>query len=427
MNILVIGNGFDLAHNLPTQYTDFLRYCRDYNENNLISQSEDLCEEFSQFLGDNLWLSYFLEKTDLDDPKTWIDFEKEVSKIIKEFDVSNPIIELEHYINSQSEITLVFTTNDNFDEIAKFVSHFCECDKSLRKFIVKNDNIDSIDKLANYVHSQLRKFARAFEIYCLKVNATELNEPIITSELKKQIERAESNTKNYNYQAYQATGYTYRKDEVEKFKNQSEESSRLHSSLLSQVRRIHYLSMSKFDCVLSFNYTNTYERLYGNDKTKYCYIHGKAQKSGSATNVIFGIDDELSHGEESKNFTWVKFKKYYQRIVLKTGSEYKNWLTEQANKTSPMNYIHIVGHSLDRTDYDVLYELFNNSGFKILVYYYRPEDYDDKVQKVIQLLAYQGKNGRDELIRRVHGDNWSIKFVDQYDETEGLFLKTKKR
>ena len=27
MNILVIGNGFDLAHGLPTKYTDFLYFC----------------------------------------------------------------------------------------------------------------------------------------------------------------------------------------------------------------------------------------------------------------------------------------------------------------------------------------------------------------------------------------------------------------
>lgn len=26
MNILVIGNGFDLAHGLPTKYTDFLEW-----------------------------------------------------------------------------------------------------------------------------------------------------------------------------------------------------------------------------------------------------------------------------------------------------------------------------------------------------------------------------------------------------------------
>lgn len=28
MNILIIGNGFDLAHNLPTKYTDILEFLR---------------------------------------------------------------------------------------------------------------------------------------------------------------------------------------------------------------------------------------------------------------------------------------------------------------------------------------------------------------------------------------------------------------
>ena len=27
MNILLIGNGFDLAHGLPTQYKNFLDFC----------------------------------------------------------------------------------------------------------------------------------------------------------------------------------------------------------------------------------------------------------------------------------------------------------------------------------------------------------------------------------------------------------------
>ncbi|MFR2167307.1 MAG: AbiH family protein [Coprococcus sp.] len=28
MNILVLGNGFDLAHGLPTSYKDFLTFCK---------------------------------------------------------------------------------------------------------------------------------------------------------------------------------------------------------------------------------------------------------------------------------------------------------------------------------------------------------------------------------------------------------------
>ena len=44
------------------------------------------------------------------------------------------------------------------------------------------------------------------------------------------------------------------------------------------------------------------------------------------------------------------------------------------------------------------------------------------MQKVIKLLSYKGMSGRDELIKRVHGNKWSIKFVDQYDQMDGLFL-----
>ena len=28
INILIVGNGFDLAHGLPTKYMDFLHFCR---------------------------------------------------------------------------------------------------------------------------------------------------------------------------------------------------------------------------------------------------------------------------------------------------------------------------------------------------------------------------------------------------------------
>lgn len=32
MNVLVIGNGFDLAHGLPTRYMDFLEFIEKYEE-----------------------------------------------------------------------------------------------------------------------------------------------------------------------------------------------------------------------------------------------------------------------------------------------------------------------------------------------------------------------------------------------------------
>ena len=46
MNILILGNGFDLAHGLPTRYTDFLEYCRAYN-------SED-CDTLPEIEAENI-------------------------------------------------------------------------------------------------------------------------------------------------------------------------------------------------------------------------------------------------------------------------------------------------------------------------------------------------------------------------------------
>ena len=98
-----------------------------------------------------------------------------------------------------------------------------------------------------------------------------------------------------------------------------------------------------------------------------------------------------------------------------------DWLQADIQKLSSANYVHIVGHSLDRTDYDVLYKFFTDKRFRIIVYYYDSKDFEEKVQKVIQLLACKGGNGRDELISRVHGASWSIKFTYLYDEKDGLF------
>lgn len=82
MKLLVIGNGFDLAHGFQTRYTDFLKYCKVYRNSNPVSNVEDMNQEFGNFIANNIWLKYFLSITDLEDDKTWIDFEKEISKIV---------------------------------------------------------------------------------------------------------------------------------------------------------------------------------------------------------------------------------------------------------------------------------------------------------------------------------------------------------
>lgn len=420
MELLLIGNGFDLAHGLPTRYTDFLKYCRDYDDKSTVSSSNVLNEEFISIIENNIWLKYFLKSTeDLDNSKTWIDFEKEVSDVIQGINFVN--IEVNNH-NKISSRVLTLSPNLNSHKVKNFILTFCILIEA-EKFTINIDDIYDYHALIDIMHVQLRSFTRAFEIYCQKINETPIIESVITSERREQMDNTKKQADDFHDKSVRYIGYYNREKDVKKYKQLYEEANKKYTVLSSGIKPIDYLSISKFDCVLSFNYTNTYERLYGNNKTKYCYIHGIAQNDNNETNMIFGIDDDLPCGEESINFRWVKFKKYYQRIIYKTGSEYKDWLSSLTKQSQNQNFVHIIGHSLDRTDFDVLFEIFSNQDFKIIVYYYCPKDFEDKVQKVIKLLAYKGMNGRDELIRRVHGSQWSIKFVDQYDKTEGLFIK----
>ena len=69
-NILVIGNGFDLAHHLPTQYSDFLDFVNAYKEqeNNVYSNfinimkkdNAMLYSKINNLVKDNFLIDYFL-------------------------------------------------------------------------------------------------------------------------------------------------------------------------------------------------------------------------------------------------------------------------------------------------------------------------------------------------------------------------------
>ena len=386
MKLLVIGNGFDLAHGFPTRYTDFLRYCNEYNEKKPVSDSDDMNQEFLDFLKNNIWLKYFTKLKELNQKSTWIDFEKEIANIINSLEEED--VKIQGVENTFDKKVYIIEAEKNYNRLKQFIGEFTTIEKikiygnvnelqksspdNKKKRVLKEKQITNVSSFIDFIYQELRNFARAFEIYCLYINSIEV--------------------KNFGNNS---------KNEYEKILN--------HKALFH------------IDHILSFNYTNTYERLCKKDNVKYCYIHGKAQEDKTKTNIIFGIDDNLKDGNENEKFEYVKFKKYYQRIVLKTGSEYKDWLIKAADPNEKISDVYIVGHSLDKTDYDILYEIFECKNVRVTVYYYNQSDLDEKVQRVIRLLSYKGKNGRDELIERVHGSNWKIRFVNQYDKNDGVF------
>ena len=464
VNILIVGNGFDLAHGLPTRYTDFLKYCRDYEGKGVpISKDTAIASEFQGIIKDNLWLNYFFQITpNLDEDRTWIDFEREIAGIV-------------NFLGEYSGVTYRFTQNGFKLDFQEKKGNYCN--PNMQKFISILDqngsclggnqgyeiNITQFNDIADfieYLYQQLHLFVRAFEIYCyfdvnsmvvanmpIRVKAKEIYE-ILVNRGNELIDESQKNgsTKSllrvntrecleirtilreirqavFIFDRYWDIDTHILVHQVQRLEDETKADlatqfllDSAHDIVFS-IRRFEqqmgiqaFLECRKFDSVLSFNYTNTFRRNdYGSSKTQYCYIHGKAQEDPQKTNLILGIDDTLSPEEARTNFDWIKFKKYYQRIFFQTGSQYKDWIREADNKPNT----HIVGHSLDRTDHDVLREFLMSDG-KTYIYYHNEQDHIEKIQRVIEII------GKEELIKRVHSNDWQIKFVDQYGP-EGIF------
>ena len=198
------------------------------------------------------------------------------------------------------------------------------------------------------------------------------------------------------------------------------------------------------DKIVSFNYTNIYEKVYDksvNRTIEYDYIHGKADKNSKleSNNMVLGIDEYLSDDRKNKDIEFIAFKKFYQRIYKKTGCKYKEWiykiknednknreerswlrakLDECKSKNAPTSEIgkykhklkemqhnlYIFGHSLDVTDKDILRDLILNDNVYTTIFYPYKDELGRKIANLVKVI------GQEELIRRTGGSTKTIEF-----------------
>lgn len=343
MEILIIGNGLDLAHKLPTQYMDFLKFVDVIKQVNKIKKPDDLKQinwreintdikaiieanmgnvrynlfsqqdVWAELVGDNIWIEYFLQ-CNMYQKKNWIDFESEISNVIQELDENKGKNDLEKSIGRLSN---KFFNEKYLNSQADLLGEILNGTR-----IANKKNPITYGQLLKKLEDDLARLIRALEIYLT--------------------------------------------DYVEKI------------NIVNQISEIAELTPSH---VLSFNYTNTYERIYGMNKNiKYNYIHGKANTNSNvdSSNLVLGIDEYLDESRKNKDLELITFKKYYQRIYKGTGNDYQLWIDEikeEWNNTSTdsrreirrrisennfdntyekMHKLYIFGHSLDITDTDVL-------------------------------------------------------------------------
>lgn len=165
----------------------------------------------------------------------------------------------------------------------------------------------------------------------------------------------------------------------------------------------------KIDKVLTFNYTNTYLKLYNND-VECDYIHGKADINNTmiTNNMVLGINDYLKESERFTNTQFIEFKKYYQRLIKLTNSHYRKWLDEINNKNqNVIHNVYIFGHSLADTDHDILREFINNPKLKITIFYNDSNQYSSQICNLVHLI------GPDKLNEWVYQSRPKIQFIKQ--------------
>ena len=430
MNILVIGNGFDLEHKLPTSYRNFLDFCSKVKElysysistpaelfqkqvlagwevddsikqtlleafvtryTNIDVVTDVTCDtgirtsnkslnELYSYVKFNTWLEYFWGLTS-NPGRNWIDFESEISRVVQALDAARFQVSCggsaENVEKPQGELIVAILKASK---------------GSLRNAL---GDETAIEKFSAFLNAELERLIRALEIY--------IADFVGRITVKKR------------------------------------------SSDIEDLCPDH---------VLSFNYSDTYERVYGHGREiKYDYIHGKADgdKTITSCNLVLGIDEYLDDEYKNEEFTFLSFKKFYQRIYKATGNAYLEWVDEikdgyqvylkeesdayirvvESIKDGsisdfpfqrsdfvlfpaefPQHTLHIFGHSLDVTDRDVLRLFICNDNVQTKIFYHR-KDEDDKralgkiIKNLIQIM------GQDELIRRTGGAHKTIEFIPQ--------------
>ena len=161
--------------------------------------------------------------------------------------------------------------------------------------------------------------------------------------------------------------------------------------------------------VISFNYTNTFERL-SNRNAGVTYIHGMCRQINKNTgdfdsnksNLVLGINEYLDELERNENNRFVIFKKFVQRIrnhndtgyydlAKGYGRNYSDWINSELGrngelKKEPVKIV-VFGHSLDVTDKDIL-QLFLQpewSSVKIIAKDYEAEG--ELIENIIKIIS----------------------------------------
>lgn len=413
--ILILGNGFDLAHDLPTKYSHFLEFCRrvvkiwtwrldarEYAissfekqwienwvtdesivtaivtafENRVIMfdvqdapkvKSDNLeLSEIHNLLDDNVWYNYFIELYTSNQMKgeNWIDFESEIRFIIKAVDEKT--LSLTNYWDDVITYNIRASRDSKIDRFYKELKFI----KYKQKKGLPEEYFPTVKDFREKAFEDLTRLTRALEIYL--------------------------------------TAF------VEKIP-------------IEKMKRIPEIEDLNPDYVINFNYTNTYQKVY---KKEAYHIHGKADVDHSVedNNMVLGIDEYWTGNEQDEKTNFTIFKKFAQRIQKHTGNESYRYLEEiqsqfavkrnvwsdfvdkTRNHPEGVSYVYVFGHSLDVTDKDILSGFIGDDATSVTIYCMDKGTEGELIANTIRLIT------EEKLLKKVNHVPTKLRYVIQKND-----------
>ena len=361
--IIIVGNGFDLAHNLKTKYEDFFFWClKQYGYSLLHESSKDVSDGLCSFKikdGVNVhsWASVF---------QGWY-FKRE-----------NPLIP--------------WNENDAF---------FCAIqDKNLCDFSFTSSLFQRIWNrlllgwvdIENEYYSLLTEVKASFDKGFVKPDYKALNSQLdilrnkLIQYLKLESERANPFIENMHNIMYQPIkereiSVAYKKKQYE--------------NLIGDIK-------PNATMFLNFNYTKTPERYISESSNTFVnYIHGNLENPES---VIFGYGDELNSSfKQLQDMNDNECLRHIKSIHYLESDNYRRML--EFVESGPFQVV-IMGHSCGLSDRTMLNTLFEHDNcVSIKPYYYVNEQGKDDYLDIVQNISRNFTNPklmRDRVVNKTY-------------------------
>jgi len=435
--IVLVGNGFDLAHGLPTSYRHFLdNYWQEWYDRLCSCDKCQLSDAFYEFiikhindlpatvsikhiiylLNMHLLTNRTLEQMASKEPLYSVNSFEDLAQLCQ---LINDYCEMEHFqdrIYYQSTSCLFDAINSQCQ--AKWVDieneYYCQLKKAC-----DNDVIDEMEML----NADLWGIKDELTSYLREIQANKITGDINNENIKRLLFEP-FNLRDIS-KGEEKMFLDYIRFEIEELPGSisigelEEEMNNNPAYSIMRTREEAYREIIKTKLpkgelndysfpnrtlFLNFNYTNTAERLYaesaGRIDCESNYIHGKLNDPDNP--IIFGYGDEMD--EHYKKIVNLNDNDYLQNIKSIRYLETDNYRNLLSFINSAPYQIYIMGHSCGNSDRTLLNTLFEHKNcVSIKPFYYIDENGKDNYIDIVQNISRNFKDAalmRDRVVNK---------------------------